>query len=159
MKNISRMEKFLQKNSLKESMLLVKAKILQACHLHSNFSLTLSSERLMLTVRRKKRLKASQFFLTFALWDEWFGKKFEHILIHNPSRYQFHDFWKNTFCRSIKHTFCHIRIFFFFMKKNQLRLTKSSIFSAIYLAPHLTIEYCCIFHIDWFFRYFWIDCS
>ena len=60
MKNISRMEKFLQMNSLKESMLLVKAKILQACHLHSNFSLTLNSERLMLTVRRKKRLKFGQ---------------------------------------------------------------------------------------------------
>ena len=54
MKNISRMEKFLQMNSLKESMLLVKAKHLPICHLHSNFSLTLNSERLMLTVRRKK---------------------------------------------------------------------------------------------------------
>merc|ERR1712012_333281 len=46
----TRMEKFPQTNSLKESMLLVKAKILQACHLHSNFSLMLNSERLMLTV-------------------------------------------------------------------------------------------------------------
>merc|ERR1712012_1070473 len=46
----TRMEKFLQMDSLKESMLLVKAKHLPICHLHSNFSLTLNSEHLMLTV-------------------------------------------------------------------------------------------------------------
>ena len=132
-------------NSLKESMLLVKAKHLPICHLHSNFSLTLNSEHLMLTVRRKKKIE---------IWPSLGQNPLPNLGLRLANWYQFNDFWKRNFLQKYQAYFLsskNIFSFFFFEKKNQLRLTKSSIFSAIYLAPHLTIEYCCIFHNNWFF--------
>ena len=48
---IFRMAKFLQMNSQRPSMLPPKAKLFPAYPLHSNFSLKINSEHLMLTVR------------------------------------------------------------------------------------------------------------